>query len=74
MKQEINTPTTAARPTAEENNEPESTKAEAEVETMQALSTSDSLSAIEADLDNTELDELDSELQAIETELDTTTQ
>ncbi len=60
----------ATRPTAEENNEPESTKAEAEVETMQVLSTSDEINAIEADLDNTDLEDLDSELTSIEAELD----
>lgn len=58
------------RPTAEENNEPESTQAEAEIETMQAVSTSNEIEAIEADLDATDLDALDAELQAIEAELD----
>lgn len=63
-------PTPAERPTAEENNEPESTTAEAEVETMQALSPSDEISAIEADLEATNLETLDVELDAIEAELD----
>ena len=58
------------RPTAAENNEPESTTAEAEVETMQALSPSDELSAIEADLEATNLETLDAELEAIEAELE----
>lgn len=57
------------RPTAEENNEPESTTAEAQVETMQAVSTSDEIPAIEADLESTNLDSLDAEIQAIEAEL-----
>ena len=58
------------RPTAEENNEPESTNAEAEVETLGALSTSNEIDAITADIESTNLDELDAELDAIDTELD----
>ena len=58
------------RPTAEENNEPESTTAEAAVETQQALSTSDEIAAIEADLEATDLDALDAELNAIDAELE----
>jgi flagellar basal body-associated protein FliL len=58
------------RPTAEENNEPESTNAEATVETQGALSTSDEITAIEADIAATELDSLDAELKAIDAELD----
>lgn len=61
---------TATRPTAEENNEPESTTAEARVETTQALSTSDNLSVIEADLAGTEEVALESEFAAIESVLD----
>ncbi len=63
----------AERPTAEQNNEPESTTAEAQVETMQAVSTSDELTAIEADLEATNLDSLDAELEAIDAELQTET-
>jgi len=57
------------RPTAEQNNEPESTNAEAEVESMGALSTSDEITAIEADLESTLLNNLDAELLQIEAEL-----
>jgi hypothetical protein len=57
------------RPTAEENNEPESTNAEAEVETMTALSTSDEIDAIDADIEGTSVDSLDSNIPAIEAEL-----
>ncbi|MCA9366387.1 hypothetical protein KC722_02295 [Candidatus Kaiserbacteria bacterium] len=60
----------ATRPTAEENNEPESTKAEAEVETLGAMSTSDEIDAIESDLIGTNVDSLDAELPAIEAELE----
>ena len=58
------------RPTIEENNEPESTTAEAQVETMQAVSTSDEIDAIEADLEATDLDSIDTELNAIDAELE----
>lgn len=67
VAQQVTLPVT--RPTAEENNEPESTNAEAEVETMSALSTSDEISAIEADIAGTNVDNLMSEETAIEAEL-----
>jgi hypothetical protein len=63
-------PPAPLRPTAEMNNEPESTTAEAEVESFGAMSTSDELDAIEADLESTNLDSLESELIQIETELE----
>lgn len=62
----VETPT---RPTAEENNEPESTTAEAQAGAATIVSTSDEISAIEADLESTDLESLDTELQAIENEL-----
>jgi len=61
---------TIERPTAEENNEPESTTAEAAVESQTAMSTSDEISAIEADIEATDLESLDAELNAIDAELD----
>jgi len=61
---------TVERPTSEENNEPESTTAEAAVETQAALSTSDEIASIEADVLATDLDSLDAELIAIDAELD----
>lgn len=67
------TPTPAPevmRPTAEENNEPESTTAEAQADMMGVVSPSDEIEAIEADLDATNLDSLDAELQAIDAEID----
>jgi hypothetical protein len=57
------------RPTAQMNNEPESTTAEAETESFGAMSTSDELNAIEADLESTNLDSLERELIQIDTEL-----
>ena len=65
---------TIERPTPEMNNEPESTTAEAQVETMQAVSTSDEISAIESDLEATNLDSLDAELNAIDAELEAAAQ
>ncbi len=64
-----NPTTEIERPTAEENNEPESTNAEAEVETLDALSTSDEISAIEADLRATDATNMDAEITAVEAEL-----
>lgn len=58
------------RPTAEENNEPESTNAEADVSNYEAVSTSDEIDAIEADLESTDMEALDAEMMAIEAELD----
>ena len=66
----VNPPVTPERPTAEENNEPESTTAEAQTEVLETVSTSDEISLIEADLEATDLDSLDTELKAIEAELD----
>lgn len=60
---------TIERPTAEENNEPESTNAEAEVDTLGALSTSNEIDAIQADIDSTDLSNLNAELNAIEAEI-----
>jgi hypothetical protein len=60
---------TALRPTPEENNEPESNNAEAEVETTAALSTSDEISALEADIQASTIETLDSDVPAIEAEL-----
>jgi hypothetical protein len=59
-----------ARPTAEQNNEPESSTAEARTEIMNVVSTSDELSTIEADAKSTNLEDLNSEISPIETELD----
>ncbi len=60
----------ATRPSAADNNEPESTTAEAQVGNFQVVSNSDELSAIEADLESTNLDALDAELTAIDAELE----
>lgn len=61
---------TSLRPTAEQNNEPESTTAEARTEAYGVVSTSDEIPAIEADVEGTNLDSLDGELDAIEAEID----
>ncbi len=60
---------TIERPTAAENNEPESTTAEASAEVLNVVSTSDELEAIEADLEATVMGDFESDLQAVEAEL-----
>ena len=60
----------ATRPTAEENNEPESTTADAQIQALETVSTSNEIEAIEADIESTNLDALDAELNAIDAELD----
>ena len=62
------------RPTAEMNKEPETTNTVAEVDSFSALSTSDELSAIEADLESTNLDGLEAELGEVEIEIETSVQ
>src|SRR5690606_34810544 len=54
------------RPTAEENNEPESTNAEADVQVLETSSPSNEMGAIRAELESTDTTELNTELQAIE--------
>ena len=66
----LEAPTPVTRPTAEENNEPESTTAEAQTDTMLTTSPSDDISALEADIEATNLDSLDTELQTIDAEMD----
>ncbi len=67
-KTEISTPI-PLRPTPETNREPESPTAYAQVGSLNTLSTSDELGAIEADLESTNLDSLLLEINAIEAEL-----
>lgn len=59
------TDSTPTRPSATENQEPESTNARADVSTLEAMSTSDETGAILADLENTKLDRLTPELNTI---------
>jgi cytoskeletal protein RodZ len=63
-------PAPIERPTPEENNEPESTTAEAQTDNLETVSTSDEISAIESDIEATDIESLDAELEAIEAELD----
>lgn len=63
-------PTIGLRPTAEQNNEPESTTAEARTATMEAVSTSDELNAIAADLTGTTIPPLEADFAAIESVLE----
>lgn len=74
MRMTDDTTMTATRPTAEENNEPESTTAEAQAGSFQVVSNSDEIDAIDADLESTNLDALDAELNAIDAELNAAVQ
>jgi hypothetical protein len=58
------------RPTLETNKEPETRTATAQVDSLTVMSTSDELSAIEADLLSTDLDSLETEINQIEAELE----
>lgn len=58
------------RPTLETNKEPETRTATAQVDSLTVMSTSDELSAIEADLLSTDLDSLEMEINQIEAELE----
>ncbi len=62
-------PSVSARPTAEQNQEPESTTARAQTQALEVMSISDELEAIEADLEGTNLETLEAELNAINAEL-----
>jgi hypothetical protein len=70
MQQTIAPAATPTRPTADMNNEPESTTAEAQAQSFSVMSTSDELTAIEADLESTDLTSLELELTQIDTELE----
>jgi len=51
-------------------NEPEMQNADAEVQKLNTVSTSNEIDAIEADIESTDLEQMDAELQAIDAELD----
>lgn len=70
LKKDVPAITTSLRPSALENNEPESTTAKAQTEAYGVVSSSDEVPAIEADVEGTNLDSIDSELDAIDSELD----
>ncbi len=52
------------------NNEPETPRAEADMQILDTVSSSNELDMLENDLESTKLDPVDSELMQIETELD----
>ena len=58
-----------SRPTAEMNNEPESTTAEARTGATDVVSTSDELDALQADIESTSFDDIDDGFTAIENEI-----
>lgn len=70
LESEIVEPAPVERPTREENNEPESTTAEAQADAQLTTSTSDEIPAIEADVEATDLESIDTELNAIDAELE----
>jgi len=61
--------TEITRPALENNNEPETDTATAQTDGFSAMSTSDEITALEADLESTNLEDLDAELLQIEAEL-----
>lgn len=61
---------TSNRPTAAENQEPESTTARADTDALEVLSTSDEIPALEADIEGTNLETLERELNTIDAELE----
>lgn len=58
------------RPSVEQNAEPETPTATAQTDSFGAMSTSDEITAIEADIESTNLDSLDSELGQIDATLE----
>jgi hypothetical protein len=59
-----------SRPTAEMNNEPESTTAQAQTQSYTAVSSSDEMDAIEADLESTGFGSLEAEMAQIDSEFE----
>lgn len=57
------------RPSEAQNQEPESTNARAQTSALNTMSTSNELSAIKADIESTDITNLDTELVAIEAEI-----
>ena len=54
---------------APENHEPETPRADADIQILKTVSSSDEISSIKADLDSTNLDSLDKELDLIDNDL-----
>jgi hypothetical protein len=63
-------PITDIRPTTEQNQEPETTTANAQTQAMDVVSTSDELSAIEADVASTDLTSIETDLNTMDTNVD----
>jgi predicted PurR-regulated permease PerM len=69
IQKALNTPEvlpTNSRPTPAQNNEPESTNAEAAVESLNAMSTSNEIAPMQADLESTLIDTNETDLNAID--------
>lgn len=69
QNQIIETTPTSLRPAVENNTEPETPTATARVQNFTAFSTSDEITAIEADIESTYLDDLEAELPQIDAAL-----
>lgn len=54
------------------NNEPETPRAEADIEILNTMSPSDDLAAIEADISSTDLDSINADLNTVDAEVDAT--
>lgn len=52
------------------NNEPETPRADADTQILETLSTSDEITAIDADLESTNIDSIDTDLSTIDAEFD----
>ena len=66
LSKNIDIPTTFTPPS---NNEPETPRADADVNILRTMSSSDEVTSIEADLESTNLETLDQELSLIENDL-----
>jgi hypothetical protein len=69
IQRALNTPEalpTNSRPTPAQNNEPESTNAEAAVESLNAMSTSNEIAPMQADLESTLIESGETNLNAID--------
>jgi flagellar basal body-associated protein FliL len=65
---------TATRPTAAQNNEPESTTVEARTAATDVVSTSDELDAIAADVQSTSFEDVDTDVNNVQVNLDSALQ
>jgi len=70
MSTPVTQPTIPPRPTAAQNTEPETTTANAQTGAMDVVSTSDEISAINADLSSTDLSSIETDLNTMDVNVD----